>query len=233
VETSYVVTAGGVRIAYAVTGAAGAPPLVALHALGERGADWEQVAGQLAAHYRVYAPDLRGHGDSDWPGDYSPRLMRDDVLGFMNELHLPVVILLGHSLGGVVAYLIAISQPGRVERLILEDIAPPYDREVPPLPARPDEPLPLDWDMAVSLRAQVSVRDDAAWAGLGSITAPALLIGGGPGSHIPQELLAQAAAAMPDCTLVTIPAGHHVHRARPAEFAGTVLDWLRAERAVS
>ncbi|HEY1616327.1 MAG TPA: alpha/beta hydrolase [Streptosporangiaceae bacterium] len=232
-ETSYVVTAGGVRIAYAVTGAAGAPPLVALHALGERGADWEQVAGQLAAHYRVYAPDLRGHGDSDWPGDYSPRLMRDDVLGFMDELNLPVVSLLGHSLGGVVALLIAMSQQGRIERLIVEDVTPPYDRDPPPLPARPQEPAGFDWDMLAPIRAQASVRDDAAWAGLGSITVPALLVGGGPGSHIPQELLAQAAAAMPDCTLVTIPAGHNVHRGRPAEFAGTVLGWLRAERAVS
>ncbi len=232
-ETSYVVTAEGVRIAYRVTGVAGAPPLVALHALGEHGADWARVAGQFGAHYRVYAPDLRGHGDSDWPGDYSPRLMRDDVLGFMDELNLPVVTLMGHSLGGVVAFLIAMSQPGRVERLVVEDVAPPYDREPPPLPARPQEPTGFDWEMLAPIRAQGSVRDDAAWAGLASITVPTLLVGGGPASHIPQDELAQAAAAIPDCTLVTIPAGHDVHRARPAEFTETVLSWLRADGAVS
>jgi len=54
------------------------------------------------------------------------------------------------------------------------------------------------------------------------------LIGGGPKSHIPQDKLAEAAARIPRCTLLTIPAGHDIHTARPAQFADTVLDWLSA-----
>ena len=66
----------------------------------------------------------------------------------------------------------------------------------------------------------------AAWAGLAAITAPTLLIGGGPGSHVRQDKLAEAAARIPRCELVTIAAGHSVHSDRPAEFADVVLGWL-------
>ena len=71
--TTHTVQAGDIRLAYAVTGEPGAPPMVLLHALGERGADWAPVAGRFAERFRVFAFDLRGHGDSDWPGEYSFR----------------------------------------------------------------------------------------------------------------------------------------------------------------
>lgn len=231
-ETRHVVTSAGVRLAYLAHGTPGAPPLVALHALGERGASWDPVAGRLAAQYRVYAPDLRGHGDSDWPGAYSLRLMRDDVIGFLDELGLPAVTLAGHSMGGAVAYLVAIARPDRVRHLVIEDAPLPYRRE-PPAVTRPDGPLPFDWGVVPAIQAEVSVRDDAAWAGLAAIAAPTLLIGGGPASHIPQDKLAEVAAAIGDCTLVTIPAGHRVHDRAPEEFAGAVLGWLGAQPAVS
>jgi pimeloyl-ACP methyl ester carboxylesterase len=54
-----------------------------------------------------------------------------------------------------------------------------------------------------------------------------VLIGGGEASHIPQDKLTAVAARIPDCQLVTIPAGHHVHTGRPAEFTHAVLGWLR------
>jgi 3-oxoadipate enol-lactonase len=60
----------------------------------------------------------------------------------------------------------------------------------------------------------------------GSVTAPSLVAGGGPESSVPQEKLAEAAALIPSCELVTIPAGHHVHTGEPARFATAVLDWL-------
>jgi pimeloyl-ACP methyl ester carboxylesterase len=60
--------------------------MVLLHALGERGSDWTSVTQAFAERYRVYAPDLRGHGDTDWPGNYSFQLMRDDVIGLLDHL---------------------------------------------------------------------------------------------------------------------------------------------------
>ncbi len=221
-------TAGGVHLAYEVSGGAEAPPMVLLHALGERGASWAPVTARFAERFRVFTIDLRGHGDSDWPGTYSFQLMCGDVLELLDRLNLQKVTLVGHSMGGAVAYLLAMQRPDRVERLIVEDVPPPFRRNNRPVRERPAGPLDFDWAVVPAIVAEVNAGDPAAWDGLREITAPTLLIGGGADSHIPQDKLAAAAARIPSCTLLTIPAGHHVHEARPAEFAEVVLDWLRA-----
>lgn len=220
------IVTGGIRIAYRVAGDPDAPPMVLLHALGANSTSWAGVTGSFAASFRVFALDMRGHGDSDWPGTYSLELMRDDVLGLLDRLGLNRITLAGHSMGGVVAYLIAEEQPGRVERLIVEDVPPPFPRDRPPA-GRPAGPLDFDWPVVPAIVGQVNQGNDAAWERLSDITAPTLLIGGGPASHIPQDKLGAAAARIPRGQLITIPAGHDVHDTRPAEFATAVLGWLR------
>ncbi|MDR0345243.1 MAG: alpha/beta hydrolase [Nocardiopsaceae bacterium] len=219
--------ANGIHLAYDVSGSPGAPPMMLLHALGERAANWAPVTPRLAARFRVFALDLRGHGGSDWPGTYSFQLMCDDVVAALDQLGLAKVTLAGHSMGGSVAYLVAMQHPDRVERLIVEDVPPPFPRERA-IPERPAQPLDFDWAVVPAIVGQVNQGDPAAWEGLAAITAPALLIGGGPESHIPQDRLAEVAARIPRCDLVTIPAGHLVHEARPSEFADVVLGWLDA-----
>jgi len=199
--------------------------MVLLHGLGERAASWDPVLDALSRRFRVYALDLRGHGDSDWPGTYSFELMAADVIGLLDELRLSSVALVGHSMGGAVAYRVAMSRPGLVGRLVVEDAPPALRRELV-IPERPAGPLDFDWPAVVAIRTQLSQDDPAAWAGLPSITAPTLIVGGGPDSHVPQDKLAEAAGLIPRCDLVTIPAGHYVHTARPEEFAGVVLGWL-------
>lgn len=213
-------------MAYRVSGDPDAPPLVLLHALGENATDWAGVAPAFTRHWRVYAPDLRGHGESDHPGDYSFDLMRDDVVGFLDALGLTRVDLIGHSMGGVVAYLLAGKHPERVGRLVLEDVPPPLPRE-PTLSTRPEGPLSFDWAAVAAVKAQVDVPDPAWLAGLGGIGAPTLVVAGGPQSHVPQDRIAEMAHRIPDCRVVTIPAGHLVHAAMPAEFTETVLRFLR------
>lgn len=217
---------GGVRLTCQVSGAAAGQPIVLLHALGERGADWDAVRSELDPFYRVLTIDLRGHGDSDWPGQYSYELMRDDVLGILDQLELDKVTIVGHSLGGVVAYLIAEDHPSRVERLIVEDATPPYptDRAVPD---RPDGPLPFDWPVVPAIRGQVNETTEEWWDRLSGITASTLLIGGGPDSHIPADKLEDVARRIPRCSVVTIPAGHYVHAIAPTEFVASVLEFLR------
>ena len=219
------VVVNGIRLAYTVHGAEDKPPMLLLHALGERGADWAPVTTAFTRHFQMITPDLRGHGSSEWPGRYAFRLMNDDIVAFMDALDLPEVTLVGHSMGAAVAYLVAASRPDRVEYLITEDAPPLYERSRP-VPERPEGELPFDWAVVPAIVEAVNAGDQAMWDGLREITAPALLIGGGSKSYIAQEKLAEAAALIPDSTLVTIEAGHNVHRRCPEEFIAAVFDWL-------
>lgn len=119
--TQHTVTVNGMRLAYEVSGPPNGDPLLLLPALGECAGDWAPVREVLDRERRVYAVDLRGHGRSDRPGEYSLELMRDDVLGLLDALGLDRVDLVGHSMGGVVAHLVAQARPWQVVRLVLED----------------------------------------------------------------------------------------------------------------
>jgi pimeloyl-ACP methyl ester carboxylesterase len=218
------VTSSGVCLAYQVTDSPESPPMLLLHALGERGSHWTPVIEQFAERFQVLTVDLRGHGDSDWPGEYSFQLMYRDILDVIDQLGLRRITLAGHSMGAIVAYLLAMQNPERVTRLIIEDAPPPFRRDRT-VPERPIGPVPFDWPVVPAIVAQVNAGDPATWKGLSAINAPTLIIGGGPDSHIPQDKLAEAATHIPDCTLVTIPAGHNVHTNRPGEFTETVLNW--------
>ncbi len=216
---------GGIGLAYELHGASDAPPLVLLHALGESRSDWAPVVGRFAERFRVVAVDLRGHGDSDWPGTYSFQLMADDVRGLLDHLGLDRVTLLGHSMGGCVAYLIAEQSPGRVEFLIVEEATPPFVR-VRPRPKRPEGELSFDWAAVPAVVGEVSRGNPTMWDRLSSITAPTLLVGGGPESHIPQAYLQEVADRISVCSLVIIPAGHLVHATCPADFTDAALSWF-------
>ena len=166
--------------------------------------------------------------------------MRDDVLDALDQLGLEQVSIIGHSLGGTVASLVAEARPGLVRQLVLEDTCPPKPpAPVPPgaaeqagrprtMPPPPPEKLPVDWPLVVAIAGQLKDPDPAWWAGLPSITARTLIIAGGEDSHVPQVQLAEAAQLIPGAALITIPAGHRVHTSRPAEFTAAVLDFLRA-----
>jgi pimeloyl-ACP methyl ester carboxylesterase len=100
---------------------------------------WHEVAERLAARVHVVAPDLRGHGDSDWVGrggyyhffDYVADL--DDLVARVARKKLVVV---GHSMGGSVSAYWAGTRPDRVAALaLLEGLGPP-DQSDAALPAR-------------------------------------------------------------------------------------------------
>lgn len=220
------VDVGGVSIAYRVDGPAVGQPVVLLHGLGDGEPDWVPVRDQLAATLRVFALDLRGHGRSDHPGNYSFELMRDDVLGFLTAVDLQHAAVIGHSMGAVVAVLVAQAAPDRITHLVLEDatVPRPGDMRRPPL-AVPDELTPYDFAVVNAIRAQLTDPDSAWWNDTASVTTPTLIVDGAS-SEDRQALLAASAARMPDARLVTIAAGHHVHRDAPADFLAAVVPFL-------
>lgn len=217
--------AGGVRVAYRRWGPADGPAVVLLHALGEASSDWACVASALASEWRVYAPDLRGHGGSEWGGPYTIEQLTADLAAFIAALGLEQVALVGHSIGGAPAYLYAARRPERVGRLVLEDPAPPWPRARRVL-TRPEGKLAFDWG-GTALSNEFTDPQVSFWrSSLRHVRAPTLLVAGGAASHVDQGQLAEMAALIPDCELVTVPAGHLVHGARPAEFTAVVTGFL-------
>jgi 3-oxoadipate enol-lactonase len=228
-RTALLVDVGtGVRLACRAAPGRGGPPVVLLHALGETGRTWEPVR-QAFAGRPTYAVDLRGHGDSDRPGDYSVLLMRDDVVGLLDALGLDRVSVVAHSLGAMVACLVAEAVPDRVGTLVLEDPPPLRPADPPrPTPPRPAGPLDFDWDLVAQLLPRRNDPDPAWWDALDRITARTLVVAGGPASHLPQDQIADLAARIPGGRLVTVPVGHEVHANAPDEFARIVRAFLEA-----
>ena len=101
----------GLRIHYAEAGEG--RPVVLLHGNGEDHNLFETEIGQLvAAGYRVYAPDSRGHGKNEPLTEYHYADMAEDVYQFIRTLGLEKPALYGHSDGGIIALLLEISHPG-------------------------------------------------------------------------------------------------------------------------
>ena len=179
----------------------------------------------LARSWRVYALDVRGHGASDWSGPYTIEGLTADLAAFLDAMSLSRVTLMGHSMGAAPVYIFAARQPGRVSRLVLEEPPPPWPR-ARRVVSRPEGPLRFDWD-ATALSNEFTDPQVTSWRdSLSRIEAPTLIVAGGPASHVDQDYLASMARLIPGCDLVTIPAGHLVHGARPADFTATVAAFL-------
>lgn len=108
-------------------GGAGKAPLVLLHGLLGSSRNWQTAGAGLAeaaGGRQVWALDLRNHGKSPWSEVMSYDAMVADVLAWMDARGWGAVDLMGHSMGGKVAMVLACRHPERVRRLVVVDIAP-------------------------------------------------------------------------------------------------------------
>ncbi|EWY36483.1 esterase [Skermanella stibiiresistens SB22] len=99
-------------------------PLVVLHGLFGSARNWNTVAKRLGDSHRVHALDMRNHGGSPWSSDMGYADMAEDVEDYIEGRHLGPVSLLGHSMGGKAAMVVALTRPDLVDKLIVADIAP-------------------------------------------------------------------------------------------------------------
>jgi pimeloyl-ACP methyl ester carboxylesterase len=85
------------------------PDMLLLHGITSSALSWVRVGPALADRYRVYALDMRGHGDSIKPsrGAYSLRHTADDALAFIEAINLKSPVVIGHSWGGATAMMLA------------------------------------------------------------------------------------------------------------------------------
>jgi esterase len=105
-------------------GGAGNSPIVLLHGMLGSSRNWQTAGRELAAAGHVYALDLRNHGLSPHTAEMSYGAMAGDVAAWMDANGIGTAELVGHSMGGKVAMLLACTQPRRVSRLVVVDIAP-------------------------------------------------------------------------------------------------------------
>jgi pimeloyl-ACP methyl ester carboxylesterase len=110
-------------------------PLVLLHGYPQTWYMWRKLLPELARHYTVIAPDLRGAGDSDAPEHgYDKRTLADDVHGLLTQLDLDRDInLVGHDIGTMVAYAYAAEHRDEVSKLVLTE-APIPDQSLYQIP---------------------------------------------------------------------------------------------------
>nr|WP_265338682.1 alpha/beta hydrolase [Nodularia sp. LEGE 04288] len=98
------------------------PPLVLLHGVGDSAADWSWVLEDIGTRHRVLALDFPGAGDSAKPRrDYSIDFLTQFLRDFLQILEIPRAVLVGNSLGGLIALRFALSNPEQVPALILVD----------------------------------------------------------------------------------------------------------------
>lgn len=127
----------GRRIHFLSWGKPGRQPLLLIHGKCDNAHSWKWIAAALDDRFHIIAPDLRGHGDSDWAESYTlPDYVRD-LAGIVESLDLRNVALVGHSLGGHIALRYAATWPERAASLCaIEGIELPIirDQRIAPRP---------------------------------------------------------------------------------------------------
>ena len=122
------VKAGDVTLNVRVGGSGS--PLLLLHGYPQTHLAWHKVAPELARHFTVICPDLKGYGDSDAPAPaadastYSKRVMGAELLALMHALGHRRFAVGGHDRGARIAYRLALDHPEAVSKLAIFDILP-------------------------------------------------------------------------------------------------------------
>jgi pimeloyl-ACP methyl ester carboxylesterase len=129
--TSHAYYSQRLKLHYVDWGNLMAAPMILVHGGRDHARNWDWVAQALRDTYHIIAPDLRGHGDSEWArgGQYATIDYVLDMVQLLEQLQPFPITIIGHSLGGAIACLYSGIYPDRVKQLIaIEGLGPPQDR---------------------------------------------------------------------------------------------------------
>jgi pimeloyl-ACP methyl ester carboxylesterase len=146
----------GLRLHYTDWGNDTAPPLLLIHGGLDHSRSWDAVARALRTTFHVVAPDLRGHGDSDWATGSSYSLADHvyDLTSLVKSAEFEQVAIVSHSMGGMVSLTYAGAFPQKVSRLAVLD-------GVTNFPARRVKPIEVrfaDWVAGLDKTAQRKIH---------------------------------------------------------------------------
>lgn len=106
------------------------PCLLMMHGLTRNSADFAELAGRFAGRYRVVVPDQRGRGRSQYdpePANYNPVTYCADMLALIARLGLGRPVLIGTSMGGLMAMVMGSMNPATCRGIVLNDVGPVVD----------------------------------------------------------------------------------------------------------
>ncbi len=232
------------------------PPLVCVHGAGSSSVVWMEVVRRLSRTRRVLAPDLPGHGQSDrWnpPDDVTIAMYRDAVGTVCAQLAIERAVLVGHSMGALVALDAAAAWPERVAGLILVNggarlpVAPEvfvkltgdfprfgkWLSRVVWSPATPLDVVDRWGSVAFTAAQEVTLADFRAvdrfdGTALGArVRAPTLALGGEDDLMTPPRLTRELAASIAGARAVVVPAaGHMLAQEQPEQFFAELESFL-------
>jgi len=228
-------------------------PLVFIHGWTANRHRWDHQMKHFAEQRRVIRLDLRGHGESSGAGVRTVAELAKDVLALLDHLEVERAVLVGHSMGGMIAQTIALDHPDRVERLVLVDsiarmaynrgrgllmaastlvpfklfVAANIQRAF--APGYPREEIrayikaSADTPREVVMTLYGAMRAFDVLDRVGEIRVPTLMIHGYHDIQLPLQQMLRMAKAYPDAVVRIIDAGHELPVEKPAELT-TALD---------
>jgi pimeloyl-ACP methyl ester carboxylesterase len=117
---SHVYFSQRLRLHYVDWGNDGAPPMLLVHGGRDHCRNWDWVAEAFRGEYHIIAPDLRGHGDSQWSmgGSYTMPEYVYDIAHLVDQKNMAPVTILSHSLGGMISLQYAGLYPDKVKSIV-------------------------------------------------------------------------------------------------------------------
>ncbi|MFE0254224.1 alpha/beta fold hydrolase [Streptomyces sp. NPDC059010] len=228
-------------------------PLVFVHGWTADRHRWDHQMAHFSEQRRVVRLDLRGHGESTGAGVRTVGALAADVLALLNHLKIERFVIIGHSMGGMIAQTIALAHPERVERMVLVNsiakmafsrgrallmsastlapfklfVAANIQRAF--APGHPREEIreyiraSADTPREVVMTLYGAMRAFDVLDRVGEIRTPTLMVHGYHDIQLPVSQMLRMAKAYPDAVIRIVDAGHELPVEKPAELT-TALD---------